>query len=128
MRVHPRTRLHGRQRVSQVDPDSGEMYVTGLTRSGRLIDKNRSEYWRGYKSHLTYKQRVIIRWALRQRARGISRKRIYAEIVRLGAWKPQPMQYPFRLGTITSWELTYWAEIKKGRDWPLPGGLGDGLV
>lgn len=122
MRKHSRTRVQGRELVSQVDPDSGETWVTGLTSSGRLIEKNRSDrkFPYGYKSHLTHRQRVIIRWALRQRHRGVGNKQIYAEIMRVGAWKLQPMQYPLRQGTIASWALTYRAERAKGRPWPLP--------
>lgn len=115
--------MDGVQFEKQRDPDTGQEHVIARSKTGRIIDKNRSDKRYGYKTHLTRRQQKIIAWALRQRDRGISRDRILAAIEEMGkregkGWEPQPMQYPISRGTITSWELTRAAEKKKGREWP----------
>lgn len=117
-KIEARTRADGKQLVRVLDPDTGEFYITAVTLTGRLVEKNRSEGWRGYKSHLTDKQKRIIRWYLRQRDRGCTRKACWEILVKSGAWQPQPMQYPLSYRTLASWELTRAAEAAKGRDWP----------
>lgn len=117
MNVSPRTRYEDARSVTEVDPDTGKTYVTGRTRTGRLIDKNRSDGWRGYKSHLTERQRKLMRWALRQRDRGVSRERVWIRLQELG-WEPSPMQYPLTQATIGSWELTRASQKARGREWP----------
>jgi hypothetical protein len=116
--TQPKTRAEGRERILETDPTTGREYVTAKTRTGRSVDKNRSDGWRGYKSHLTAKQRRIIRWYLRQRDRGCSRERCWIEIQRSGAWVPSPMQYPLTFGTLASWELTRSAMQSRGKEWP----------
>ena len=119
MRLEPRTRAEakGVRIVRDIDPDTGEPYLAAVNRAGRYIDKNRSEYGHGYKTHLTRRQLQLIHWALRQRDRGYSRQRVLEEVVRRG-WKPRPMQYPITKNTIASWELTRKAMEKRGRTWP----------
>ena len=119
MKYEPKTRVEGKPLIRERDPDTGEFYITAKTRTGRTIEKNRSNGWRGYKSHLTQKQKRIIRWYLRQRDRGCSRERCWIALQKSGAWVPSPMQYPLTFGTLASWELTRSAEAAKGRDWPI---------
>jgi hypothetical protein len=114
----PSTRAEGKPLVTAVDPDTNRVYTTVKTNTGRLVEKNRSNGWRGYKSHLTRRQKQIIRWYLRQRDRGCSRERCWIALQEADAWVPQPMQYPLTFGTLASWELTRSAERAKGRDWP----------
>jgi hypothetical protein len=119
MRREPRTRaeVEGVNVESRIDPNTGEPYPAAINSAGRVIDKNRSETGVGYKSHLTPRQLRLIRWALRQRDRGISRARVL-EAVKEKGWEPGPMQYPITWGTITSWELTRKAMKARGRVWP----------
>lgn len=93
------------------------MYVTGRTRSGRLIDKNRDDGWRGYKSHITARNRRLMRWALRQRDLGHSRERVWIALQERG-YTSGPMQYPLSQRTIAGWELTRMAMAKRGKEWP----------
>lgn len=115
----PVTRAHGRTPTVEIDPNTGEEYVTVRSKNGRLVYKNRSDGWRGYKSHLTKKQRRLIAWALRQRDRGCSQRAVWEKLVESGQWVSGPMQYPLTQGTVASWELTRRAEWAKGRDWPV---------
>lgn len=115
-----RTRMAGRQAQTEIDANTGREWVTGRTRTGRIIEKNRSNGWRGYKSHLTNRQKKIIAWALRQRDRGVNRVTIYNYIAEHDLWDQQPLQYPLTSNTIGAWELTRAAELKRGREWPLP--------
>lgn len=112
----PVTRAHGRTPIVEVDPDTGEEYVTAKTRTGRPIEKNRSDGWRGYRTHLTKKQRRLIAYALRQRDRGCSREAIWIKLQE--HWVPSPMQYPLTVNTIASWELTRASQRARGREWP----------
>jgi hypothetical protein len=114
----PKTRAEGRRLTHVMDPDTGQEYVTAMTRTGRIVEKNRSDGWRGYKSHLTDKQKRIIRWYLRQRDRGCSRERCWIKLQESGAWQPSPMQYPLTFGTLASWELTRAAMASRGKEWP----------
>lgn len=118
MQNEPRTRAEGRQLIRETDPDTGREYVTATTRTGRTVEKNRSDGWRGYKSHLTEKQKRIIRWYLRQRDRGCSREKCWIKLQEADAWVPSPMQYPLTFGTLASWELTRAAMASRGKEWP----------
>lgn len=115
----PRTRLERAGNIETViDPDTGKPYRTGRTRSGRLIDKNRSDDWRGYKSHLTLRQKKIIAYALRQLDRGCLPEQVWIKIQPY--WNPSPMQYPLTAATIQSWRMIRGAQRARGKEWPLP--------
>lgn len=116
MRLEPETRIAGKKVIEVVDGETGEVWRTAKTGSGRLIEKNRSEGWRGYKSHLTKKQRAQIRWALRQMDRGIARSRVFEALK--AVWISSPMQYPLTPRTIGSWQGTRAAMAKRGKEWP----------
>lgn len=116
--VEPVTRATGRTPTVETDPNTGEEYVTARSRTGRLIDKNRSDGWRGYRTHLTARQRRLIAWALRQRDRGCTREAIWIKLQEV--WQPSPMQYPLSVNTIASWELTRASQRSRGREWPIP--------
>lgn len=115
--VRPVTRAEGRTPTVEVDPDTGEEYVTARTRTGRTVEKNRSDGWRGYKSHLTVRQKRLIAYALRQRDRGCTREAILEKLQPY--WVPSPMQYPLAVNTIASWELTRRSQEARGREWPI---------
>lgn len=111
------TRGTGRKTEVVVDPDTGVEHEITVTHAGRRVDKNRSSHY-GYKSHLTKEQKRVIRWALRQRDRGISRGRIYDHIVENDLFPLSSMQYPLRPGSIGGWEFVRMMERRKDREWP----------
>jgi hypothetical protein len=119
MRSAPRTRAERAGKLeTAVDPDTGKEYVTARSRSGRLLDKNRSDDWRGYKSHLTLRQKKIIAYALRQLDRGCIREQVWIKIQPY--WNPSPMQYPLTERTLQSWVMIRAANRARGKEWPLP--------
>lgn len=114
----PQTRAERAGKLeTAVDPDTGKEYVTARSRSGRLLDKNRSDSWKGYKSHLTGKQKRIIAYALRQLERGCTREAVWIKIQPY--WKPSPMQYPLTQATVQSWVMIRAAQRARGREWPV---------
>lgn len=115
----PVTRAEGRSSELEIDPDTGIAYVGAQTRSGRVVEKNRSDGWRGYKSHLTRRQRRLIAYALRQRDRGCKRQDVVDKILESGQWVPGQMQYPnLTANTVGMWEMIRRSQEVRGKEWP----------
>lgn len=114
----PQTRIHGRPRIIEAVRAMNQTRTTGVTKSGRHIDKNRSNDWRGYKSHLTERQRVLMRWAIRQSERGVAHQTIVEWLYEKYGWEPVDMQYPLTICTIGMWRALRVREAQKGREWP----------
>ena len=110
---------HNTTHERRVDPETGQTYTAVISAGGEEVYKNRSVSGWGYTSHLTRRQKVLIRWALRQRARGQSNGRIAQALNTMeNGWVPGPGQYPVDARTIRGWEATWTVMARRGKEWP----------
>jgi hypothetical protein len=117
-RYSPRTRAEGRQRRTEIDESTGRTHVVVTSSTGRVVDKNRSDGWRGYRSHLTSRQKKLIRWAIRQKKRGVSAPVILDLLLNRYGWAESPLQYPIGPQSIRMWCATQAVMANRGKEWP----------
>ena len=117
-RYSPRTRAEGRQRRTEIDETTGRTHVVVTSSTGRVVDKNRSDGWRGYQSHLTPRQKKLIRWAIRQKKRGVSAPVILDLLLNRYGWAESPLQYPIGPQSIRMWCATQAVMANRGKEWP----------
>jgi hypothetical protein len=111
----------GARWVVKNDPDGHGTYIAVIAKSGSEVYKNRSVSRGGvrqYDTHLTERQKVLIRWALRQLTLGHKAGRIADALNDRYGWTPGPGQFPVSAATIRAWMMTRRVEAKKGRIWP----------